>query len=74
MPKQKLMDELVNRYEDSAMFGKSAKKAGVFYSVKNKCFSIEISDQWFDRPANFVADHPKGGDELSANIKRWIQA
>lgn len=66
------MEELVNRYEDSAIAGRSAKNAGVLYSVKNTCFSIEVNDEWFDLPATFLADHPLGGDELEQNIKRWI--
>lgn len=73
MPKQKLMDELVNRYEDSAIFGKSGKDAGVSYSPKTKCFTLEFGNDSHDLPAKFLADHPQGGDELEQNIKRWLK-
>lgn len=73
MPKQKLMEELVNRYEDSAIAGQSAKDAGVSYSLKTKAFTLEFGDDSHDLPASFLANHPQGGDELSANIKNWIK-
>lgn len=66
------MDELVHRYEDCALFGKSAKASGVTYSTKTKCFTIEIDDEPLDLPAKFLADHPQGGDELEQHIKAWI--
>lgn len=73
MTRQKLMDELVNRYEDNAIAGKSAKEAGVSYSLKTKCFNIEYGDHVFELPAKFLADHPQGGDELEQHIKAWIK-
>jgi hypothetical protein len=73
MPKQKLMEELVNRYEDSAIAGKSAKDAGVSYSPASKCFTLKFDVDEHELIAKFLADHPQGGDELEQNIKNWIK-
>ena len=73
MNKQKLMEELINRYEDNAIMGDSAKDAGVSYNAKNKCFGLEFGDEFYELPAKFLADHPKGGDELEQSIKTWIK-
>lgn len=74
MTKQKLMDELVTRYENTAFSGKGAAASGVTYNAKNKCFGLAFDDaESEDLPANFVADHPNGGDEFSDNIKKWIK-
>ncbi len=64
MPKDKLMEELINRYEDSAIAGKSATDAGVSYSPESKCFTIKYEVDEHELIAKFLADHPQGGDEL----------
>lgn len=73
MPKQKLMDELVIRYEDSAIAGKGAKSAGVSYSTATKNFTLKFGKDEHELPAKFLADHPQGGDELEQHIKEWIK-
>ena len=73
MPKQKLMEELVVRYEDSAIAGKSAKGAGVSYSTKTKCFSLKFGNVTHELPAKYLADHPQGGDELEQHMKAGIK-
>ncbi len=73
MPKDKLMEELINRYEDSAIAGKSATDAGVSYSPESKCFTIKYEVDEHELIAKFLADHPQGGDELEQNIKNWIK-
>lgn len=74
MTKQELMDELVNRYENSAFSGKGAAESGVTYNAKNTCFGLTFDDaDSQELPANFVADHQNGGDEYTDNIKKWIR-
>ena len=73
MTKQQLMEELIVRYEDNAIAGKSAKAAGVAYSTATKLFTLKFGKDEHDLPAKFLADHPQGGDELEQNIKAWIK-
>lgn len=73
MNNQLLMEELFDRYEDSAIAGKSAQSVGVSYNTTTKSFGLTYGADVFELPAKFLADHPNGGDELEQNIKNWIK-
>lgn len=54
--------------------GIRASDANIFYSARNKTFSLEINGSRYRLTLNQLSDTPDGvGDELSNKIKYWAQ-
>lgn len=71
--KEKLVSHLLGTYASARESGERAARLGIDYRATNKCFGIDYEGQSYSLPANYVADHPDGGDDLADQIKRWAQ-
>lgn len=71
--REKLVAHLLKTYTAAQKSGESAMRTGISYSGLNKCFGMNLDDTPYELPANNVADHPDGGDELVEEIKRWVR-
>jgi hypothetical protein len=72
MDNKELFAHLIKTFFQAKESGEDAMRAGIVYNAVNKTFGIVIDNNSFSLLANFVADHPEGGDELVNRIKRWI--